>query len=104
MKKRGYADETIKCNVLALRILTERGAGLKSPESVGEVIAKQKWSGNRRKNVINAYRLFLKMHGSNWDKPKYTVEQKIPFIPTEQEINALIAGAGKKTCSLPSTA
>jgi len=38
----------------------------------------------------------LKMHGSNWDKPKYTVEQKIPFIPTEQEINALIAGAGKK--------
>jgi integrase/ribosomal protein L37AE/L43A len=96
MKKRGYADETIRCNALALKILTERGADLNSPESVREVIAKQQWSGNRRKNVINAYTVFLKMHGSNWDKPKCTVEQKIPFIPTEQEINALIARSGKK--------
>ncbi len=96
MKKRGYADETIRCNVSALKSLKERGADLNSPESVREVIAKQKWSGNRRKNVINAYTVFLKMHGSNWDKPKCTVEQKIPFIPTEQEINALIAGSGKK--------
>lgn len=96
MKKRGYADETIRCNASALKILTERGADLNSPESVREVIAKQQWSGNRRKNVINAYTVFLKMHGSNWDKPKCTVEQKIPFIPTEQEINALIARSGKK--------
>jgi len=29
-------------------------------------------------------------------KPKYTLEQKIPFIPTEQEINSLIARSGRK--------
>jgi len=96
MKKQGYADETIRCNVSALKILAIRGADIHSPESVKEVIAKQKWSANRRKNVINAYTLFLKMHGATWDKPKCTIEQKIPFIPTEQEINSLIAGSGKK--------
>jgi len=96
MKKQGYADETIRCNVSALRVLSGRGADINSPESVKDVIARQKWSGNRRKNVINAYTLFLKMHGARWEKPKYTIEQKIPFIPTEQELDALIAGAGKK--------
>jgi len=96
MKKQGYAEETIRCNVSALRVLASRGADLSSPESVKEVISRQKWSGNRRKNVINAYTLFLKMQGLHWDKPKYTIEQKIPFIPTEQELDALIAGSGKK--------
>ena len=96
MKKQGYAEETIRCNVSALRVLASRGADLSSPESVKEVISRQKWSGNRKKNVINAYTLFLKMQGLHWDKPKYTIEQKIPFIPTEQELDALIAGSGKK--------
>ena len=71
-------------------------ADINSPESVKEVIARQNWSGNRRKNVISAYTLFLKMHGARWKKPKCTIEQKIPFIPTEQELDALIAGDGKK--------
>jgi len=96
MKKQGYADETIRCNASALRVLTQRGADIHNPESVKDVIARQKWSGNRRKNVINAYTLFLKTHGSLWEKPRCIIEQKIPFIPAEQEINALIAGAGKK--------
>lgn len=30
-----------------------------------------------------------------WEPPKYTVTRKIPFIPTEQEIDALIAGCSK---------
>jgi integrase len=96
MKRQGYADETIRGYVLALKVLVSRGADLSSPESVKEVIAKQRWSGNRRKNVINTYSLFLKMHGRHWEKPRCDVEQKIPFIPTEQELDALIAGSGKK--------
>lgn len=95
-EKARISEETIRCNVSALRVLASRGADLSSPESVKEVISKQNWSGNRRKNVINAYTLFLKMQGLTWEKPKYTIEQKIPFIPTEQELDALVAGAGKK--------
>jgi len=100
MKKQGYADETIRGYVLAIKVLAKRGANLNSPDSVKEVIARQNWSGNRRRNVINAYTLFLKMHGAGWEKPKCTVERKIPFIPTEQELDALIAGSGKKLAAL----
>jgi integrase len=42
--------------------------------------------------VINAYTQFLKYIGLTWEPPSYTITRKIPFIPTEQEIDDLIAG------------
>ena len=93
MQKQGYAFETIRLNTSALRSLINRGADLFNPDTVKEVLAKeQKWGPNRKRNIINAYTLFLKMHGKTWEKPKCQVTRKIPFIPTEQEIDELIAG------------
>jgi integrase len=73
-------------------VLADRGADLSDPESVKEVIAKQKWSQNRRRNVINAYTQFLKHFSLTWEPPRCNVIKKIPFIPTEQEIDDLVAG------------
>jgi len=101
MEKKGYAPETIRSNGGALRALLTRGANLLDPESVKEVLAKEKrkaengekgWGDNRRRNVINAYHLFLKVNGMTWEKPRCQTTRKIPFIPTEQEIDDLIAG------------
>lgn len=98
MQKQGYSEATIRLNRTALKVLFERGANLLDSESVKEVIAKQKsWSENRKRNVINAYGLFLKLNGLAWEKPKYHVIRKFPFIPSEQELDALISGTGKKT-------
>jgi integrase/DNA-directed RNA polymerase subunit RPC12/RpoP len=96
MEKQGFAESTIRLARVALKVLMERGANLLNPESVKEVIAKQKWSQSRRRNVINAYDRFAKYVGLSWEKPKCNVQRKIPFIPTEQEIDALIAGSPKK--------
>jgi integrase len=101
MKRQGYAESTIRLNRIALKVLQERGANLLNPESVKEVIASQKaWSGNRKRNVINAYTLFLKIQGLKWEKPKVKVSTRFPFIPTEKELDALISGSGKKNASL----
>lgn len=97
LKKQGYKDETIRCDTNALRILEQRGATLLDAETVKDTISKQKWSGNRKRNVINAYALYLKMHGLEWEKPRFQITQKMPFIPTESELDALIAGCGRKT-------
>ena len=37
------------------------------------------------------------MMDKKWNPPKYTEEEKLPFIPTESEIDALITGSGYKT-------
>jgi integrase len=103
LKKRGYSDETIRGDSSILQILQRRGAELCNPEAVRDVIARQKWSPNRRRNAINAYTLYLKMHDRTWEKPRCVVTQKIPFVPTEAELDSLIAGCGKKTSAFLQT-
>jgi len=100
LQQDGYAFETVRVNSSCLKALINRGANLADPESVKEALAReQNWSPARKRNAINAYTLFLKVNGLIWSKPKCKVPQKFPFIPTEQEIDALIAGSGRKNAA-----
>ena len=97
MKKEGYAPSTITTRERLLRTLTKRGADLNDPDSIKEAIAKQEWCNKRKMNAADAYTAYLRMHNQTWNTPRYRIAQKLPFIPTEKEIDALIAGCGKKT-------
>jgi integrase len=100
MEKQAYAQQTIRGAGSALRALIARGANLSDPETIKEALAREKtWSQARRRNVINAYTLFLKFSGLIWEKPKCKVPEKVPFIPKEEELDALIAGSGKKSAA-----
>ena len=96
MKRQNYSEETIRLNRIALKVLSERGADLFNTDSVKDVISRQEWSPNRRRNVINAYTMFLKLNKTTWTPPRCTVSESIPFIPTEQEIDSLISAAPRK--------
>jgi integrase len=106
MQKQGYDAETIRCSESCLRVLASEGANLLDPESVKETLAKDalkkkpRWGQNRRRNIINAYTLFLKLNRMQWEKPKCRVIRGFPFIPTEAEIDALIAGSGRTNAAL----
>lgn len=39
---------------------------------------------------------FLKMQGLTWQRPKYKKPERFPFIPTETELDQLIATCGKQ--------
>ena len=97
MKKEGYSETTIITRVKLLKILVKRGANLFDPESVKEIIANQEWCEKRKINAADAYTCFLRMHGMTWQPPRYRVIRKLSFIPTETEIDQLIAACGKKT-------
>jgi integrase len=96
LKRQNYSEETIRLNRIALKVLSDRGANLFNSDSVKDVIAKQTWSSSRRKNVIIAYTNFLKINKMTWEPPRCVVTSPFPFIPTEQEIDALISSAPKK--------
>jgi hypothetical protein len=59
-------------------------------------LSKQNWSENRKRNVANAYDLYAKKYGINWEKPRTSFHRKIPFIPKKEELDSLIAGSRKK--------
>jgi len=93
MELDGYNPKTIRLSQSSLKVLKARGADLLMPDSVKAVIARQQWSGNRTRNVCNAYTSFLRYLNLSWTPPRYTIIRKVPFIPTEQEIDELVAGS-----------
>lgn len=97
LKRNGYAESTIATYSSILRVLSRRGGNLNDPDSIKDVIALQEqWSKGRKGNAVKAYSLYLKMNGLAWEKPKYKPAEKLPFIPTEPEIDALISGTSKQ--------
>ncbi len=96
MQKGGYSPSTILSRSKLLKILVKRGANLYDPETVKAAIAKQQWSLGRKANAVDAYTSFLKMTGGKWEPPKYQGIRKIPFIPTEAEVDQLVSGCSRR--------
>ena len=97
IKREGYSKATIFNFSYLLRNLVNKGTNLVDPESIKDLIARQEdWSLNTKHLMVAAYNSFAKMNGIEWDPPRYKPTAKLPFIPLESEINALIASTGKK--------
>ena len=98
-KKQGLAESTIKQRIYRLKALIKKGADLTNPDSVSTVLALSNWTETNKRVFIVVYKSFAKTFNLSWDPPKTRVQQKLPFIPTEAEIDQLIAGCGKKTAT-----
>jgi integrase len=95
LQKQGYKSAKNKVNMI--KRLAALGANLGDPESVKEILAKHnEWTDSYKMLLTYAYEAFLKMQGKTWEKPRYKQENALPFIPTEEELDQLIAGTGKK--------
>jgi len=103
MQKENFAKTTIETFSFLLRKLQGSGANLLDPESVKDVLSKLEMSNNSKATIKGAYSCFLKYVGISWKPPKIHFQAKIPFIPAEQEIDALIAGSGRTTSALLQT-
>ena len=55
------------------------------------------WNNKTKTRFCCTYTAFLTFVKKTWTAPKYTIVQKFPFIPTEQEIDLLISACGKVT-------
>jgi len=99
LKKQGRSEHTIKNHARFLNLLIRRG--ITDPEEVKDFIATKKhWSNGTKTLRVTVYKNFASWLGINWEAPKYAVTEKIPFIPTEAEVDALIAGCGKRMSTL----
>jgi len=97
LKKHGRSESTIETYGNFLDLLVRKNVS--NPEDVKDFISKQKWSNGTKTLYAAVYKSFAKFLGIQWELPKYAVVEKLPFIPTEQEIDVLIAGCGRKTAT-----
>lgn len=100
LKKEAYSPRTIEVYGKRLRQLAD-DCDISNPEYVKEYVAnKQTWNNSTKLLTVEVYKTFANFTNIPFKPPKYRQEEKIPFIPTEKELDALIAGSGKKTSSL----
>jgi integrase len=101
LKKDGLSEKTIIGYSKLLRLLEKRGAILSNPESVKYVIADQtSWSISTKFYAVMAYSKYASFNNLQWNPPKYKPVSKLPFVPLESEIDALIAFCGKKISTI----
>jgi integrase len=103
IKKNGRAEGTIATHIKILKCL-DKQCNITEPEEVKTLLANLKWQTNTKLNAAIVYDSFLKSIGKTWTRPEYKHQSGLPpFIPTEAEIDTLIAAATPKTAALLQT-
>ncbi len=70
---------------------------LDDPEAVKSYIAAQSdWSNAYKESCVNAYSHYVRAYGLSWKKPVYKRSQRLPNVPTTEQVNKIIAHAGRK--------
>jgi integrase len=104
LTKQGRKPMTILARRKALVRLSKHGANLLDGESVKEVIAKENVSVNTKLHYVTAYDGFAKWLNIPWNPPTYRFERKLPWLPTELELDQLIAACKTRKATFLQTA
>jgi len=92
MKRNAYADTTTKAVGKRLRHL-QRNCNLEDPENVKTFIGNKTASNAYKETLIEAYDILMRSINQDWNKPFYKRYDKMPRIPTTEQLNKLIAHA-----------
>jgi integrase/predicted RNA-binding Zn-ribbon protein involved in translation (DUF1610 family) len=96
LMKEGLATGTIQQRTTLLKKLATH-CNLYDAESVKLTIARiDTWSKGTKRLAVIAYENFAEMEGFKFKPPTYRPDGTHPFVPTEQEVDVLIAGCGPK--------
>jgi integrase len=110
--KEGKAEETIRSRIQALRQVSNI-CDINDPEIIKTWLNDFKnehnfskpcnWSNRTKTKFVDTYSTYLRHKNVKWNPPKYTPKQRLPFIPTEQDIDQLIAACGPLTAAILQT-
>jgi len=98
-RKEGKASETIRSRIQSLKQVSQT-TDLNNSDEVRTYLANSKWCNKTKTKFIDTYSAYLRFKHIEWKQPKYLTESKMPFIPTETEIDLLISGTGKLISSV----
>lgn len=98
-KKRGNSDATINLRVSVLRRIIKKGGVLSNPDTVTSILAVEPLTKAQKYQWCACYRSYTKTMKIPWDPPRVRYQPKEPFMPTYEELSALIHAASKTTAT-----
>jgi integrase len=96
LKNKGYREASLQGYSDVFKHL-EKSVSLNDTEAVKTFSANKKVSEARKQIYVEKYARYCEFTKLSFEKPIYRAVKKLPFVPTENEVDALIAGCGKKT-------
>ena len=100
--KMGRTEETVKGRISALNRISEK-ANLTNPDEVLFCLATIKWKNHTKNTFLDTYGAYCRFYKIQWQRPKYENEERLPFIPTEAELDQLIYASQQKMATLLQT-
>ena len=100
MRKLGRKEETIRDNTQRFQRIAKICNDINDPEQFKTALSQIKWSNSTKSTTASSYTFYLKLLGKTWTPPRYIIQEKIYFIPTEQELDQLISAAGRTIAPL----
>jgi len=97
LKNDGRKDATILNYRKSFKRLLQDEADLFDPESTKATLAKLTIKESTKKTVVGILGSWFNYNEINWRPPKYSDEHEIPYIPSEVQLDLLIAALGQKT-------
>jgi integrase len=95
----GKKPKTIENYSKNLKLLVRHNADLFDPENTKKALAKYPIKDSTKNLIVSLLCGWFEFNGITWKAPKYSKEHAIPYIPTEIELDQLIAALGKKTAT-----
>ena len=79
-----------------LRLLS-KSVNLDKPERVNRFLAnKKEWKNSFKETVVNAYLHYVRFYGLEWKKPKFKRSARLPYVPSTEQVNKIIAHSSRK--------
>ena len=96
LRKRGYSELTLEGYSKKLRLLS-KSVDLDSPESVTRYLTnKKEWKNSFKETCVNTYLHYVRFYGLEWNKPKFRRSERLPYVPSSEQVNKLIAHSSRK--------
>ena len=99
MKTTGLKESTIRSVDYRLKYLAKH-ADLSDSEQVKLFIANMPHANSYKLCMTKAYNYLCIVNGFKWQKPKYKAEEKIPLIPTTENVYKIISASTKKYATI----
>jgi len=96
LQREGYREPTIESTARSLRAIAKH-VDLLNPNQVKDYVHSLKVTESRKERIVIYVSGFYKFKKIEWSAPRYRRVQRLPWIPTEEEVNQLISGLGKKS-------
>ena len=96
LKRNGRSEHTVKRSIYLLTRLSKL-TDLSNPEEVKLVLANLKWKDTTKKMTAYTLKAYYEYSKIPYEMPRYKTRRELPFIPTEEELDLLIASGTPTT-------